>query len=510
MAKAFKSILFKLDFLGIIPQIKIFNNNMYKSMLSSIFSIIVIIFSIVFGIYSFIEFIHQNPMIDYYKTNDFITNRTIEISNSFIMFQIIALDCDYGIRTNLSFESIYYSSKFQDFSKSLIVEPCQYGKNIDLKYQELFENFEIREKESIENFFCINLKDKNISFFHHPNDSNILDNYIELIIKSKDYYGCDSKSFILKIVTENDLIDHNNKENPIIPYYYYDIINVFNISEIGSLKYDFQYIKYESDIGIFFENSKTSNAIGFSSLSFINNYYSLNSEILVIINFDINKSNYDYYKRTYKKFQSFLADVTSLINLIITILKLLTYFLLNKKMNKDIIRKIMTVDGFTEDKRKILLSKKSGLNKKLKDIDKDKTISEFDEKQNSKEIITKSNNIKLKDKSLKEKNIKLLKNLNFCDIIKSFFCFKDTKTKLIDLCNKIINEDFCIDRILSRLYNLEKIYSLLGNQEYDKCNFNRKKDIKKINDYLFQINYETKRNINNKREKWKKENYQIK
>ena len=131
MARSFKLILFKLDFLGIIPQMKIFNNNIYKSMLSSIFSIIVIIFSITFGIYSFIEFINQNPMIDYYKANDFITKRTIEISDSFIMFQIIALDCNYRIRTNLSFESFYYSSKIQDFSKSLIVEPCQYGKNID-------------------------------------------------------------------------------------------------------------------------------------------------------------------------------------------------------------------------------------------------------------------------------------------------------------------------------------------------------------------------------------------
>ena len=73
---------------------------MYTSILSSIFSIIAIIFSITFGIYSFIEFINQNPMIDYYITNDFITKRTIEISDSFIMLQIIAFNCDYRIRTN--------------------------------------------------------------------------------------------------------------------------------------------------------------------------------------------------------------------------------------------------------------------------------------------------------------------------------------------------------------------------------------------------------------------------
>jgi len=508
MAKIVKSILFKLDFIGIIPQMKIFNNNIYKSLLSSIFSLIVIIFSMAFGIYSFIEFFNQNPMIDYYKTNDFITNKTIEISKSFIMFKALALDCDYENITNLTFDSIYFFSK-NDWSMSLIVEPCQYGKNIDLKYKKLFEDYEKIEKESINEYFCINFNNNNISFFQHQNYNNNNQSILRLIIYSNEY-DCNIKSLYLKIVTENDIIDHNNKENPIIPYYYSETINIFNISNTVSIQYDFQYIKYESDTGTFFKNSNSINAIGFSGCSYTYNYNFLNSGIYGIINFGVNKSNYDYYKRTYKKFQSVLADVTSLINLIITILKLLTYFLLNKKMNKDIIRKIMALDGFKEDKKKISFSKKNGLPKKFKDIDKDKTISEEKEKQNSKEILKESNNIKLNDKKLKERNIKVLKNLKFFDIIKSFFCFKDAKTKLIDLCNRIINEDICIDRILNRLYNLEKIYSLIENREYNKYKFNRKEEIRKVNDYIFQINYETGRSLNHKKEKLKKENYQIK
>ena len=303
MVKTFKPILFKIDFIGIIPQLKIFNNNIYKSMLSSIFSIIVIIFSVAFAIYSFIEFINQNPMIDYYKTNDFITNKIIEISDSFIMFQIEALDYNNKTITNISFES-YYSNDL-DLKIPLIVEPCQYGKNIDLKYQKLFENYEKIEKTTISNYFCINFNNNNISFFHRPNDNNRNQSLITLIIYSNESES-DIQSLTLKILTENDIIDHNNKENPIIPYYYFNIINFFNISEIPSIKYDFQYIKYESDTGIFFENSNTINAIGFSGLSYSNNYNFRNSGLLTIINFGVNKSNYDYYKRTYKKFQSFL------------------------------------------------------------------------------------------------------------------------------------------------------------------------------------------------------------
>ena len=508
MAITFKSTLFKIDFLGIVPQLKILNNNIYKSMFSSIISLIIIIFSVAFVIYSFMEFMNQKPMIDYYKSNDFITNKTIKISDSFIMFQIWVNDCDNMMKANISFESFYYSNNINN-DIHLMVEQCEYGKNIDLRHQELFKNFEKREKESISEYFCINFNNKNISFFHHPNDNNVNENYIKLILYLNEF-KCKANSILIKIIAENDIIAHDNKENPIIPYYYYNSFIILNVSQTVSLKYDFQYIKYESDTGFLLENSKIVNAIGFSSLSYSNNYNFVNTGILAIIDFGVNKSNYDFYKRTYSKFQSFLADVTSLINLIITTLKLLTYYLLNKKMNKDIIREIMIVKGPKEYKGKISLSKNSGKVQKLKNIEKDKTISEFDIKQNSKEVINESNNINLKDKKLKESNINILKNIKFFDIIKSFFCFKDINSKLIDLCNKIINEDVCIDRILSRLYNLEKIYSLLKKEELNKSKFNRKEEFKKIKYYLFQINHEIKRNINNKSEKNKKENTQIK
>ena len=371
------------------------------------------------------------------------------------MFKIKATDKNNRI-SNISFETHFISNDTD--SIPLLVETCEYGKNIDLKHKELFEKFMRRERELIGQYFCINFNNKNISFFHSPNENYYFINYIRLIVYSKQYRS-ELKSFSLKIVTENDIIDHNRKDNPIIPSYYTDTIFTYNISEVISLKYDYQYIKYESDTGAFLKNSKISNAIGFSGLSYSNNINFQNKGFLAIIAFEVNKSNYDYYKRIYNKFQSFLADVTSVINLLTTILRLLTNFLLTKKMNNDIIRKIMMVDICKEFKGNLSLSQKGGLVKKIKDIDKDKTISEFEEKQNSKEVIKESsNNNKLKDKKLKERK---LENLNFYEIIKSFFCFKDVKTKLINFCNRIIKEDICIDRILSRLYNLEKIYYLM-------------------------------------------------
>ena len=199
-------------------------------MLSSISSLIIIIFS---------EFMNQNPMIDYYKNNDFITNKTIKISDSFIMFQIITNNCNNMKESHISFES-YYSSNGMDEDIPLKVEPCEYGKNIELKHQELFKDFEKREKESIDNYFCINFNKKNISFFHHPNDNNANETFLKLIVYLNESV-CDVNSFLIKIVSENDIIEHNTKENLIfhiiiiIHFLFLTILKLYHLNMISNI-----------------------------------------------------------------------------------------------------------------------------------------------------------------------------------------------------------------------------------------------------------------------------------
>ena len=82
-----KQILLKCDFIGFIPSFRILDETRYKSIFSSILSILLIIFSFVFVIYSFIEYLNQNPKVEYYKNNDNSTNRTFVISDSLLMFQ---------------------------------------------------------------------------------------------------------------------------------------------------------------------------------------------------------------------------------------------------------------------------------------------------------------------------------------------------------------------------------------------------------------------------------------
>ena len=237
----------------------------------------------------------------------------------------------------------------------------------------------------------------------------------------------------------------------------------------------------------------------------------------------MNSFNYDFYKRTYVKFQSFLADVMSLINLIIAISKGITEFLLYKKMNKDIIKYIITdIDIKRNNKGKQVISKKLKL-KTIFDIDDNKInkVEKFgkkieqnqinEEKINSKVNLDIQNNdyVLEIEKENDDKNvIKVMKKLNFINIIKSFLCFRDKKLKLINLCDNIVNRDICVERILRRLYVLENEYSLIKEGIKNKSFIDN--DISKVKNIIKRISNETRLQIKSKHGNLFKENNKIK
>ena len=92
----------------------------------------------------------------------------------------------------------------------------------------------------------------------------------------------------------------------------------------------------------------------------------------------------------------------------------------------------------------------------------------------SKEIISKNNNISSNEnENMKyktnqnnienfssnkdensESNLKIFDSLNYIYIIKSFFCCKDEKTKLIGACHDYISKEICIENIFNKLNEL--------------------------------------------------------
>ena len=473
----------------------ILDDTRYKSIFSSILSILLIIFAIVFVIYSFIEYLNQNPKIEYYKNNDNSTNKTFLISDSLLMFQFPFI-CYSNLSVKPTAEIIsFIEGEFKDFT----LEPCELGKNLNPKYKELIEKFEKIESWKLENFYCINYNGSNVTLYSHPSLAYINENYLIFKLSSE----CQNFFLNLILVTENDFIDHTNTDNPIVPYYQKNQYMVLHNDETD-IEYNYQYIKYESDNGIFFNDKTTLNGIGVHS-SNSNNRNDLYDHILNI-NFRMNSANYDLYRRTFIKFQSFLADVMSLINLLITISKVVTEFLLYKKMHKDIIKYIITSNNnIKENKIGKEIFQNKLKSKKIFDI-YDCKGEKFEKKINQNQIIEGKVNSKIslevhnKDCTLEMENedkniIKVMKILNITNIIKSFFCLKDRKLKLINLCNDIVNKDICIERILKRLYTLENQYNSLIEEDSSKSFINS--DISKIKNIIKRINNEVNKQIKN-------------
>ena len=468
-----KSLLFKCDFIGFIPQFRVLNEFRYKTLFSSILSILIIIFSIVFVTNSFLDFIDQNPKVEYYKNNDYETNKTFLISDSLLMIQYFFM-CTSDFSKQPEME-IYLHAPLENRYEILQFEPCELGKNVNLKYKDLIKDFNSIEKWQMNEYFCINYNNSNLTLYNHPLLPHDEENYLQISIIS----DCEEFMLNVKLITQNDFIDHNKKENPIIPYYKRNEYHL-NQNEKKILTYHFQYIKYESDNGFIFNNKKIINGIGEAGTADLDAPFS--DFDIFSITFKINRANYDYYLRAFQKFQSFLAEIMSLINLIISISSIISEFLLYKKMNKDIIRYLLVSNEKKENnKEKIIFPKDKIFNqifpidKKTKKYKPKKIIK--NNKVDDEQICKDSFNISNKDNILKEKSIdneinNAMKDLNFMSIMRSFCCIKGKKLQIINLCNNIVNEDICIERILKRFYTLENNYNSLIEKNSNESDLN--------------------------------------
>ena len=73
------------------------------------------------------------------------------------------------------------------------MEPCQLGKNLNLKYKEVIEKFQKVENLKLEDFYCINYNGSNFTLYSHPSVAIQNETYFVLKISSE------CKSFLLGV-----------------------------------------------------------------------------------------------------------------------------------------------------------------------------------------------------------------------------------------------------------------------------------------------------------------------
>jgi hypothetical protein len=336
-----------------------------------IISLNIIIFSVFFTIYSLVQYFKfESPIISYTKGNDKSTRREFLLKDTFLMFQLIDSTSINHIDESIAyFEStyttIYDNGKVEN--GNLIIEKCELGKNIDLK----FKNFIVGKSNfgrPVEDFYCFSPNNGNLSLFYYPDIGyNIID--LQIVFKNNTYYIPEKIQSL--IVSENNLIDHNNKSNPLSNSFDYHPTPSFSSSQFTTVNYNFQFIKYESDDGYFFKDSRNFNGISFSDMTFFNSYndnYNIEKHLkennranIGNIEFSLNRSNYDNYKRSYQRLQSLLAEIMSVISLIFEIGRQISGFFCKKSMSKDIIETLIN-----RDKKNLLSLQSCRINKLCK------------------------------------------------------------------------------------------------------------------------------------------------
>ena len=102
-----------------------------------------------------------------------------------------------------------------------------------------------------------------------------------------------------------------------------------------------QYIKYESDKGFFFEKTHTYNGKAFSNTDFeITNNDELENlnKTFIGISIGANSLDYDYYSRTYQRFQLVIIEIYWIVDIILLIGRIISSYFTDKKTSIEIVK----------------------------------------------------------------------------------------------------------------------------------------------------------------------------
>ena len=115
MLTKFCNILYNFDLIGPSPQLYIFNNKRYKTFFSFIISLIIILFSFFFIIFSLVQYFKfESPIISYTKGNDKSTRREFLLKDTFLMFQLIDSTSINHIDESIAYFESTYQNIYDD------------------------------------------------------------------------------------------------------------------------------------------------------------------------------------------------------------------------------------------------------------------------------------------------------------------------------------------------------------------------------------------------------------
>ena len=80
-----------------------------------------------------------------------------------------------------------------------------------------------------------------------------------------------------------------------------------------------------------------------------------------------------------------------------------------------------------------------------------------------------------------------INRLNYCNVLLSYLSCKNNNSKLIKLSDDLVDEDLCLENILSRVYELENVINILLKIEQINYKVNEHEKFKEISKCIYEI-----------------------
>ena len=174
------NFIYNFDIIGPSPKLYIFNKETYQTVFSLILSMLIIISSFIYILYSVVDYIQNNrPNVVYSKSNDDNEERKINLKEVLLMFQILDYNTMKKVNESIAyFESInvaiYDNAKVNFYP--IEVKACKPGENLNVKYENYLKHkfdelaeVQAQEDKNIKDFYCINTQNIDLSLFYEPN-----------------------------------------------------------------------------------------------------------------------------------------------------------------------------------------------------------------------------------------------------------------------------------------------------------------------------------------------------
>lgn len=495
-----RKMIISLDFFAPSPSLYINTQSGYKTFFGAIITAAAFIAIGSFILYFFINFICGQ---EFYTTSSKETDFSpdLNLSSGIFIYRLVSSSGDVITKDIASVDiRLYNHTGNVRINTRLNTSTCEQEKD--------FSQFKDVNISDLETYTCID-KSHNLTLSNH--EGSVRENiYLNLYIKrcrntSSVNYCADtetidtamSKGIYYEPVIETSGIDHKNRTSPIKR----SISRNSILASGGTLQvnyYFFRKVIYTSDDGAVFEDIKTYEKFSFDMKDKTTEIFTDATAIgpkgtMMTMQYSIYNNYADKYTRTYSKFQSFLANVGGICNLIMIIAQMVEFFCVQDLMFKDIFlkseKKRLSSEPIHSERMKRLKSKRGSIiiptDKSEKD-EKDKMDNrEKTESICSKTVTTRgSKQIKKRDRERYNNNIGILDSL-FHQIC---FCKrgKNSKYKFLEECQSIVKQRLSCEEIMSTNETLRTM--ITKNDTYDMLfksinkmeRLERKKSSKKI------------------------------